>query len=213
MRTDPVVAKPDKGSSSGRVARMERGQAQEPIERGTETVEREASVVGRGSPRRTVTLAATAPDSGRDAVPSPGDGRAAMDTHRVQQGDTLSSLAVAYYGSASFTHVLVEANPDLADPDRLKVGAIVKIPSRPQAGETQRQAEPSPSTPTDPSPTRVDDGGRTYVVKPGDSFYRIARDELRDASRWMELFELNKGVVGGNPTHLRVGQVLALPDP
>jgi nucleoid-associated protein YgaU len=48
-------------------------------------------------------------------------------------------------------------------------------------------------------------------VRAGDSFYSIARDVLGDASRWRELLELNSALVDGEPTNLRVGQVVQLP--
>jgi nucleoid-associated protein YgaU len=121
----------------------------------------------------------------------------------VQPGDTLSSLALRYYGSAVFTRHLIENNLHIADPDRLTIGMVVKIPPAP-AGVARR-------APT-PSKTAEARGPRTYTTKAGDSFYAIARDVLGDARRWKELLELNAHVVGGDPTRLQVGQVLVLPN-
>lgn len=53
--------------------------------------------------------------------------RAEMLTHRVQLGDTLSSLAEHYLASASRWVELQRAN-GVADPRRLVVGSIVRIP-------------------------------------------------------------------------------------
>jgi nucleoid-associated protein YgaU len=53
---------------------------------------------------------------------------------------------------------------------------------------------------------------QTYTVKTGDTFYGIAQDQLGDASRWQEIFDLNKDVVHGDPKRLQVGHVLVLPD-
>ena len=52
---------------------------------------------------------------------------------------------------------------------------------------------------------------RTYTVKSGDSLWRIARDQLGDASRHLELAELNKATLGGNPNSLKLGQKIILP--
>jgi len=49
-------------------------------------------------------------------------------------------------------------------------------------------------------------------VKPGDSLYRIAKDQLGNAERWKELLALNKAVIHGDPTQLQPGQTLVLPD-
>ncbi len=132
---------------------------------------------------------------------------AAVDNHRVQPGDTFSSLAHRYYGSTTFTRFLIDSNPHIADPDRLRIGTIVKIPSRPAVSAMQIPA--SAGSPV----AKASDGPPTYVVKPGDSFYVIARDVLGDARRWKELFELNREAVKGDPTRLQAGQVLVLPVP
>jgi len=52
---------------------------------------------------------------------------------------------------------------------------------------------------------------KTYVVKPGDSLSKIAKEQLGNASRWPEIFELNKDQIK-DPNLIRVGQELKLPD-
>ncbi len=160
--------------------------------------------------RRPVALSATKPVATPTRVAkgvAAARREAAVDTHRIQSGDTFSSLAEHYYGSAKFTRFLIENNPQITDPNRLRLGAIVRIPTRPtdsaQLGSTVRKS----------AAAKTVDGRRTYVVKPGDSFYAIARDVLGDATRWKEVFELNRQSVRGDPTRLQVGQVLVLPTP
>lgn len=48
-------------------------------------------------------------------------------------------------------------------------------------------------------------GGRTYTVRSGDSLSSIA------GAGWRELYQLNRGVIGGNPNLIYPGQVLHLP--
>ncbi len=50
----------------------------------------------------------------------------------------------------------------------------------------------------------------TYVVKPGDSLSKIAKELLGDAARWPEIFELNKDQIK-DPNLIHVGQELRLP--
>ena len=52
---------------------------------------------------------------------------------------------------------------------------------------------------------------RIYTVKSGDSLWRIARDQLGDGSRHLELAKLNEATLGGNPDSLKLGQKIILP--
>jgi nucleoid-associated protein YgaU len=155
--------------------------------------------------RRGTPLAASQPKSSIASKPV-----AAIETHRIQSGDTLTALSERYYGSARYTRFLIESNPDLKDPDRLKVGAVVRIPPKPK--DTAKASAASSRSPSSAvAKGGVVKGTHTYRVKSGDSFYEIAKNVLGDANRWNELFELNKDSVDGDPTKLQVGQVLQLP--
>lgn len=135
---------------------------------------------------------------------------AAVETHRVQSGDTLTALSERYYGSTKYMQFLIKSNPNIANPDRLKVGMIVRIPPRPAdkalLGSQARRVIKGSS-----GRSLSKNDARTYRVKSGDSFYVIARDVLGDSARWKELFELNRGAVHGDPTRLQAGQVITLP--
>jgi nucleoid-associated protein YgaU len=73
-------------------------------------------------------------------------------------------------------------------------------------------AEPAPAGGAYPANGRV-------TVRQGDTLYSIARRTLGDGSRYTEIFDLNEGVAqadGGrltDPSTLRVGWVLRLPEP
>jgi len=173
------------------------------------------------SPLNSVPLTALGrPDSTtREAA---GGARGAVESHRVQPGDTLVSLAKQYYGDAKFLSLLQAANPTIQSPGSLVIGSQVKIPPRPQdeAALTVKSATPgaegiigargttagSAKTPIDSTTTT-----RTYRVKSGDSFYKIARDVLGNSARWQELYELNKDRVKGDAKSLQVGQEILLP--
>jgi nucleoid-associated protein YgaU len=51
---------------------------------------------------------------------------------------------------------------------------------------------------------------RAYVIQPGDSLSKIAKEELGDASRWPEIFELNKDKIK-DPNLIHPGQELKMP--
>ena len=112
----------------------------------------------------------------------------------------------------------MSANPQVTDATRLQIGAAIKIPPRPADVDSNASAaQPRASGATESRSSGKDTpnrraGQRTYRVLPGDSFYRIARDQLSDANRWRELLTLNDALVKGDPKNLKPGQVILLPD-
>lgn len=52
---------------------------------------------------------------------------------------------------------------------------------------------------------------KTYTVKKGDCLWNIAKAQLGDATRWQEIYKLNKKVIGSNPNLIYPGQVFTLP--
>jgi len=190
---------PGQKPAGSKVAALNRAGGEQPTSPGDAT---------QKSARRPVPLVGKR-NSGADspAKPAATPTKVAVETHRVQSGDTMSAIAESYYGSAKYTQFLIESNPEIQDPNRLQVGMTVKIPERPTGDSANRRAAKRKTA-------DAQDLGkhRTYRVQPGDTFYGIAQTQLGDASRWQELFELNKEVVGGNAKRLQVGHVLSLPN-
>jgi len=60
--------------------------------------------------------------------------------------------------------------------------------------------------------TRQDSSsGRVYTVTEGDTLFNIARYELGKASRWGELYDLNRDILGKDFNYLKPGTQLILP--
>ncbi len=120
-------------------------------------------------------------------------------THVVAPEDNFSTLAERYYGSQSYAGLLVQANPNV-DPRRMKIGSRITIP---------------PLDPVDAgAPARSEAreiGISRYYVQEGDSLYAIADAKLGTGARWSEIYELNKAVIGADPSRLKVGVALTLP--
>jgi hypothetical protein len=55
-------------------------------------------------------------------------------------------------------------------------------------------------------------GTRAYIVADGESLFDIARYELGSALRWVEIYELNRDLLGDDIQHLAPGTELLLPD-
>jgi nucleoid-associated protein YgaU len=53
--------------------------------------------------------------------------------------------------------------------------------------------------------------GQTYTVVSGDSLSKIAKNHYGDAAKWHQIYDANKSIIGSNPDHIEVGQVLTLP--
>ncbi|NME95365.1 LysM peptidoglycan-binding domain-containing protein [Clostridium cochlearium] len=51
---------------------------------------------------------------------------------------------------------------------------------------------------------------KTYIVKPGDSLWKIAKINLGNGARWREIYNKNKKVIGSNPNLIYPGQKLVI---
>jgi len=66
--------------------------------------------------------------------------------------------------------------------------------------KTAATKRPAPATP------------KTYTVQRGDSLWTIAKRLLGSGSRWKELYEANRRVIGPDPSKIFPGQVLRIPN-
>lgn len=80
-----------------------------------------------------------------------------------------------------------------------------------QGAPTGTPAVPGAPTVTPTTPGMPAASGGTYTVKSGDYLWKIAQQQLGDASRWKEIYDLNKGVIGSNPNLLYPGEKLRMP--
>lgn len=130
--------------------------------------------------------------------PSNEPGRVA---YRVQEKDTLESVARTKLGNAALWPEIQKLNPGL-EPTKMRAGKEIWLPTGPALGSLDKaKTAAAPIAP-------VAAGSRTYTVKKGDNYERIAINELGSKKRTQELIDLNPGI---DPTKLRPGHRLALP--
>jgi len=55
-----------------------------------------------------------------------------MRTYLVAQGDVWDYLSFKLYGDEGFTHILLEANPELRHIVKFEKSTIINVPDRPQ---------------------------------------------------------------------------------
>ncbi len=151
----------------------------------------------------------------------------------VEAGDTLYKIAKNVYGDSALWKKLGEYNKDKIRPDgtNLREGVTLRIPPKdvllgiaalaPNAKSTEL-AKPAagkatpPSTPVKPADekpatkvaTNAKPAPRTYTVKGGDTFSKIAAKELGTAKRWEEIASLNPSL---DSSELKVGDTVKLP--
>lgn len=141
----------------------------------------------------------------------------------VKPGDTLSRIAAKHYGSRSrrFVDAIVDANRSvISNPDVVRAGVELMLPNLQGRTASSRQAPghqqvddnrnvsvASPGRSTTPNEQRPT---RWYQIKKNDRYVSIARSQLGDASRWRELFELNRDKFP-DPQRIREGVRIRLP--
>lgn len=82
----------------------------------------------------------------------------------------------------------------------------------PSAGTPAQRTAPATPTVSRPAPTVTPPAaaGRTHVVKPGDTLFKLAQQYYGNRSRWREIYSANLGVMRSE-TDLKVGMQLKIP--
>lgn len=80
-----------------------------------------------------------------------------------------------------------------------------EVKVRTKATDQKKQSAPPKERPdTKPKP-------KTYTVKAGDSLWKIAKATMGNGSRWKDLYNANKAVIGPDPDKLKPGTKLVIP--
>jgi nucleoid-associated protein YgaU len=164
--------------------------------------------LGTGATLDTGGTGATTPP--RTTPPAAGNSH----TRTIGQGDTFSTIAREAYGNKKYYYVLEKANPGV-DPTRLRPGQKINVPEMPASARTDHSARSGAAGATGAA---GGNGGRgdtrdSYVVKQGDSLYRISMRLYGNANKVDALYNANKDRIGPDRERLKLGMALRLPDP
>jgi nucleoid-associated protein YgaU len=154
----------------------------------------------------------------------PADGR-----YTIQPNDSLWTISEKVYGDGKYFKALGQHNKSkLPHADRLTAGTVIDVPTvsdleheYPDLCPRQRRSAvvKSRSIANAGGDSRAAGGvrqathtsGDAYVVVEGDTLFDIARYELGKASRWGEIYELNRDVLGEDFDYLPPGLELRMP--
>lgn len=141
--------------------------------------------------------------------PAPRRAPPILRLYTVETGDSMSSIALATYGSARKWVDIAQANP-LVDPNRLKVGQEIKLPDLDGVGPDPEAGQRADADDKDDDLPRA---GATYKIKSGDSLSTIAKQFYGSASKWELIYQANRRAIGDNPGRLKLGMELLIPPP
>jgi nucleoid-associated protein YgaU len=153
--------------------------------------------------------------------PSYGDRALRHDgKYEVQPGDSYWTISEKVYGTKGYFRALAEQNRGkFGDVDRLTPGDVILAPPVAQLEKAYPELCPKPgrhemqeSRAMAVSTRESYRGGRSYTVSEGDTLFNIARYELGKAARWVEIYDLNREVLGKDFNYLTPGMKLVLPD-
>jgi nucleoid-associated protein YgaU len=157
-----------------------------------------------------------------DSSPRPGDDSARRPdgTYVVLPNENYWTISQRLFGTGAYFQALEQHNRSkYPRADKLQAGDVIAAPTAAELEKLYPQLCPTP-THREAFDTRAQTASATtrggaakvYVVQEGDTLYDIARYELGKPSRWGEIYELNKDVLGKQFDYLSPGMKLALPD-
>lgn len=148
----------------------------------------------------------TAPKTPKPAAKKPATN---YTIYTVKAGDTLSGIAGEWFKNVDNWQAIVDVNPGLK-PSALKVGQKINLPARASksTGKSATKAvastESKPVTPSSASTSQ-------HVVTSGETLASISGKVYGDSKSWRKIYEANKGVIGDNPSALKIGMKLTIP--
>lgn len=147
----------------------------------------------------------------------------AGDVYVVQPQDTFWTISRKKYGTARYFMALAELNkPHVPDPTRMRPGVKVSTPPAeiletrfaqylPKGSALEVTAGERPAAKSAPAGFFVSsDGKPMYRTGEKDTLSDIAARHLGRASRWIQVFEMNRDKLS-SPNQVKVGTELALP--
>ena len=132
-------------------------------------------------------------------------------SHRVQKGETFTTIAAAAYGNGNLYKVIMAANPNI-DPRHLKPGVEINLPDMADAKSSGAVSKVTDAgTPASHKVEAAVDSKTEYRVVQGDSLNKISMKIYGRVGMVDKIYDLNKAIIGEDKAKLKLGMVLKLP--
>lgn len=144
--------------------------------------------------------------------------------YRIQEKDSLYSIAKATYGDPSLWRALADFNEGRVGKDgSVRVNATIKLPpkhvltgaspetaSRPPATPARTEIVSKPVAEPKPAPKTAAEKGTTHKVVKGDSLAKLAQKYLGSKDRANEIMAANRDRIS-DPNQIQIDMVLRIP--
>lgn len=137
--------------------------------------------------------------------PQPSQPPQTPDEYEVRPNDTYWGIAEFAYGQGGYHRALRTYNQTHGS-----VGLLLHVGDRLVIPPAEKLHELYPSLVPQAS-REYASAGQLYTTRPGDTLFSIAREQLGKASRWVELYRLNRELLGNRVDPLPEGLELRLP--
>ncbi len=130
------------------------------------------------------------------------------EVYVVQAGDSSWKLAEKFFGDGEM-YPLIESANSLEHDSYLEIGMELVVPKLQAEGSGQHAMAAMPWE----AGVMISESRNAinyHVVEVGESLWSIAAEELGDSERWVEIYEMNKLVIGSNPDLIYKYQILVV---
>jgi nucleoid-associated protein YgaU len=123
-----------------------------------------------------------------------------QETHKVEKGETLWSIAEDYYGTGYKWVDIAEKNK-IEDPSKLAEGQTIDVP------QEEKLATENLNNPANTMSASTE--AKTHIVAKGETLWSIAENYYGSGYNWVDVASVNKIK---NPSTLKTGEELLMPN-